>query len=170
MLAFLAFASQTLGVPFRSRIFGVTFGFGVIAVNNMVNSLIIGRNASLASTAELVSEGVYFAAIRALGWVFPAAGAGTPSGHHARYITADALERRCPDPGQSSWAGCGQLSAFVYDRRVRSGGKRDGADRRAAKGNGSKSTGTDRQLTITAYKKMADSSESAIYICWDVTM
>ncbi len=62
MLAFLAFASQTLGVPFRSRIFGVTFGFGVIAVNNMVNSLIIGRNASLASSIELVHEGVYFAA------------------------------------------------------------------------------------------------------------
>lgn len=63
MLAFLAFASQTLGVPFRSRIFGVTFGFGVIAVNNMVNSLIIGHNASLASSTELVHEGVYFAAI-----------------------------------------------------------------------------------------------------------
>jgi hypothetical protein len=63
MVAFLAFASRTLGVSYRSRIFGVTFGFGVIAVNNMVNALIIGRNASLASSAELVHEGVYLAAI-----------------------------------------------------------------------------------------------------------
>lgn len=63
MVTFLAFASRTLGVSYRSRIFGITFGFGVIAVDNMVNALIIGRNASLASVAELVHEGVYFAAI-----------------------------------------------------------------------------------------------------------
>ncbi|MGO8718110.1 MAG: hypothetical protein ACLQMO_02685 [Acidobacteriaceae bacterium] len=63
MVAFLAFASRTLGVSYRSRIFGITFGFGVIAVNNMVNALIIGRNASLASSAELVHEGIYLAAI-----------------------------------------------------------------------------------------------------------
>lgn len=63
MVAFLAFASRTLGVSYRSRIFGVTFGFGVIALNNMVNSVIIGHNASLASSSELVHEIVYLASI-----------------------------------------------------------------------------------------------------------
>jgi hypothetical protein len=63
MLTFLAFASQTLGVSYRSRIFGVTFGFGAIALNNMINSMIIGHNASLASTTELIHEGVYLGAI-----------------------------------------------------------------------------------------------------------
>lgn len=63
MVAFLAFASRALGVSYRSRIFGITFGFGMIAVNDMVNALIIGHNASLASSAELVHVGVYLGAV-----------------------------------------------------------------------------------------------------------
>lgn len=64
MLTFLAFASTTLGVSFRSRIFGVTFGFGVIALNNLINSVIIGNSSlSLGSLAELVHEAIYLGAI-----------------------------------------------------------------------------------------------------------
>ncbi len=64
MLAFLAFASSTLGVSFRSRIFGVVFGFGIIALNNLINSVIIGKNSlSLGSLAELVHEAIYLGAL-----------------------------------------------------------------------------------------------------------
>lgn len=63
MVAFLAFASNSLGVPFGSRIFGITFGFGLIALNNMINSVIIGHNRSLATTAEMVHEAVYLGAV-----------------------------------------------------------------------------------------------------------
>jgi hypothetical protein len=63
MVAFLAFASQTLGVPFRSRIFGVTFGFGMMATSNLVASALAVRFTSLAGTLNLVQEIVYLSAI-----------------------------------------------------------------------------------------------------------
>jgi hypothetical protein len=63
MLTFLAFASNTLGVPFRSRIFGVTFGLGMIAVSNLVISAFFGTQTTLFNTPNLVHQGVYLAAI-----------------------------------------------------------------------------------------------------------
>lgn len=63
MVAFLAIASHTLGVPFRSRIFGVAFGFGIMGLNNLVGSAFVGHNANLASLMEISHEAVYLAAI-----------------------------------------------------------------------------------------------------------
>ena len=63
MVTFLAFASQTLGVPFRSRIFGVTFGFGVIATSNLVASALAARFTSLGGTLNILQEIVYLSAI-----------------------------------------------------------------------------------------------------------
>jgi hypothetical protein len=63
MLTFLAFASNTLGVPFRSRIFGVTFGFGLMAVGDLVTSAFFAHEPNLTSAANIVHEGIYLSAI-----------------------------------------------------------------------------------------------------------
>ncbi|MHB1795713.1 MAG: hypothetical protein ACYCPO_12170, partial [Acidobacteriaceae bacterium] len=63
MLTFLAFASQTLGVSFRSRIFGVTFGFGMMAVGDLVTSAFFAHQPNLASATNIVHEVVYLGAI-----------------------------------------------------------------------------------------------------------
>jgi hypothetical protein len=63
LLAFLAFASHTLGVSFRSRIFGVTFGFGLLAVNNLVISALASRATSLAGIINVVYEVIYLSAV-----------------------------------------------------------------------------------------------------------
>lgn len=63
MLAFLAFASNTLGVPFRSRIFGVTFGLGMMAVGDLVYTALFTYHASLASIANVGHEAAYLGAI-----------------------------------------------------------------------------------------------------------
>lgn len=63
MLTFLAFASHTLGVPFRSRIFGVTFGLGLIAVSDLVYTALFTYHPSLASAANLGNEVAYLGAI-----------------------------------------------------------------------------------------------------------
>jgi hypothetical protein len=63
LLTFLAFASHTLGVSFRSRIFGVTFGFGIMATSNLVTSALAERMTSLAGTINIVQEIVYLSAI-----------------------------------------------------------------------------------------------------------
>jgi hypothetical protein len=63
MLTFLAFASNTLGVPFRSRIFGVTFGFGLMAVGDLVTSAFFANQSTLASGANFMHEGIYLSAI-----------------------------------------------------------------------------------------------------------
>jgi hypothetical protein len=63
MLTFLAFASQTLGVPFRSRIFGVTFGFALMATTDLVTSALAARVTSLGGAINVVHEIVYLGAI-----------------------------------------------------------------------------------------------------------
>ncbi|MEO6830444.1 MAG: hypothetical protein ABI164_11600 [Acidobacteriaceae bacterium] len=63
LLAFLAFASRTLGVSFGSRIFGVTFGLGLMATGNLVSSAIFLHIHSLASSANIAVEVVYLASI-----------------------------------------------------------------------------------------------------------
>ena len=63
MVTFLAFASRTLGVSFRSRIFGITFGFGMMAVGDLVYTAVFTYHSSLASAANMGQEGVYLGAI-----------------------------------------------------------------------------------------------------------
>ena len=63
MLTFLAFASNTLGVSFRSRIFGVTFGLGMMAVADLVRSAFFGNQTTLLSPANTVHDFAYMAAI-----------------------------------------------------------------------------------------------------------
>jgi|GEM_PF-6716498 len=62
LLAFLAFACNKLGVSYGSRIFGVTFGFGLMATGNLVNSAIMTR-VQLTSTANFAFEAVGLASI-----------------------------------------------------------------------------------------------------------
>ncbi len=63
LVGFLAFASHTLGVSFRSRIFGVTFGLGLMATGNLVNAAILSRIPNLASVANFSLEVVYLASV-----------------------------------------------------------------------------------------------------------
>jgi hypothetical protein len=63
MLTFLAFASNTLGVSFRSRIFGVTFGLGMMAVSDLVYTAFFTDHASLASPVNSAHSFAYMAAI-----------------------------------------------------------------------------------------------------------
>jgi hypothetical protein len=63
MLTFLAFTSRTLGVSFRSRIFGVTFGLGMMALSDLVISAFFGNQPTLTSVVNVVHEGIYLSAI-----------------------------------------------------------------------------------------------------------
>lgn len=63
MVAFLTIASQTLGVPYNSRIFGVTFGFGVMATAHLVNAALMPHLVNMTSAANLSFEMVNVAAI-----------------------------------------------------------------------------------------------------------
>ena len=63
MLTFLAFASQTLGVSFRSRIFGVTFGFAMMATGDLVVTAFSWPHVNLASIANIIHETIYLSAI-----------------------------------------------------------------------------------------------------------
>jgi hypothetical protein len=63
MLSFLAFASRTLRVSYGSRIFGVTFGFSLMALANLVISAFFANQPNLASVIAQAHEGVYLAAI-----------------------------------------------------------------------------------------------------------
>jgi hypothetical protein len=54
LLVFLAFASHMLGLSFRSRIFGISMGFGFLAAMNLLNSAMIIKNATLNSSATLI--------------------------------------------------------------------------------------------------------------------
>ncbi len=63
MVTFLAFASHTLGVSFRSRIFGVTFGLAMVATANLVNAALLSHLFNLTVAANLGLEIVNFAAM-----------------------------------------------------------------------------------------------------------
>lgn len=62
MLTFVAFASRTLGVSYGSRIFGVIFGFGVMATATLVSSAIL-THLTLSSVANIVLMSVNFVGI-----------------------------------------------------------------------------------------------------------
>jgi len=63
MVTFLAFASRTLGVSYGSRIFGVTFGFAMMATANLVNAALLSHISSVASGVNIALEMVNVAAI-----------------------------------------------------------------------------------------------------------
>jgi hypothetical protein len=63
MIAFLTIASRTLGVSYRSRIFGVTFGFALMATANLLNAALISRLAKMTGMANVGLEMVNLAAI-----------------------------------------------------------------------------------------------------------
>jgi hypothetical protein len=63
MVAFLAFASRTLGVSYGSRIFGVTFGFAIMGLSNLVESALFAHGTSLSGMVDMVHEGIYLGAI-----------------------------------------------------------------------------------------------------------
>ena len=63
MVAFLAFASRTLGVSYGSRIFGIAFGFAMMATANLVNAAILTHVPTLASSLNTILEMVTLASI-----------------------------------------------------------------------------------------------------------
>lgn len=63
MVTFLAFSSHTLGVSFRSRIFGVTFGLAMMATGNLVNAALLSHLPRLTNAANLGLAMVELAAI-----------------------------------------------------------------------------------------------------------
>ena len=63
MIAFLAFASQALGVSYGSRIFGVSFGLALMSTANLVNAALASHITNIASTANIILEVVNIAAI-----------------------------------------------------------------------------------------------------------
>jgi hypothetical protein len=55
LLLFVCFAIRPMGLSFRSRIFGISFGLGVLATVNLVNSAWISHYASMYSLFSLIN-------------------------------------------------------------------------------------------------------------------
>jgi hypothetical protein len=55
LLLFVCFAIRPMGLSFRSRIFGVALGLGVLATINLVNSAWLARYANMYSTFSLIN-------------------------------------------------------------------------------------------------------------------
>jgi hypothetical protein len=55
LLLFVCFAIRPMGLSFRSRIFGVSLGLGVLATVNLVNSAWLARYANMYSTFSLIN-------------------------------------------------------------------------------------------------------------------
>jgi hypothetical protein len=55
LLLFVCFAIRPMGLSFRSRIFGVSLGLGVLAMVNLVNSAWLARYANMYSTFSLIN-------------------------------------------------------------------------------------------------------------------
>lgn len=56
LLLFVCFAIRPMGLSYRSRIFGVSFGLGLLATDNLVSSAWIIGNKSMYSTLSLVAS------------------------------------------------------------------------------------------------------------------
>jgi hypothetical protein len=68
LLLFITFALRALGLSFRSRVFGVSLGLGIMATNDLVQSARLAFNPHL-SVAYSVFNGVLFCAILSV-WTF----------------------------------------------------------------------------------------------------
>jgi hypothetical protein len=55
LLLFVCFAIRPMGLSFRSRIFGISFGLGVLATVNLINSAWISHYASMYSLFSLIN-------------------------------------------------------------------------------------------------------------------
>jgi hypothetical protein len=55
LLLFVCFAIRPMGLSYRSRIFGVSFGLGLLATISLVNSAWIAHNPSMYSTFSLIN-------------------------------------------------------------------------------------------------------------------
>jgi hypothetical protein len=55
LLLFVCFAIRPMGLSYRSRIFGVSFGLGLLATINLVNSAWIAHNPNMYSSFSLVN-------------------------------------------------------------------------------------------------------------------
>jgi hypothetical protein len=55
LLLFVCFAIRPMGLSFRSRIFGISFGLGVLATVSLVNSAWISHNANMYSSFSAVN-------------------------------------------------------------------------------------------------------------------
>jgi hypothetical protein len=62
LLLFITFALRALGLSFRSRVFGVSLGLGIMATNDLVQSARLAFNPHM-SVAYAVFNGVLFCAI-----------------------------------------------------------------------------------------------------------
>jgi hypothetical protein len=56
LLAFLALAIHTLGRSFRSRLFGVGLGFGVLAAADLISAVLIARHPTMDSPVNLFNQ------------------------------------------------------------------------------------------------------------------
>jgi hypothetical protein len=55
LLLFVCFAIRPMGLSFRSRIFGISLGLGVLATFNLVNSAWLAHYANMYSTISLIN-------------------------------------------------------------------------------------------------------------------
>ena len=55
LLLFVCFAIRPMGLSYRSRIFGVSLGLGVLATNNLVNSAWLARYANMYSMFSVIN-------------------------------------------------------------------------------------------------------------------
>jgi hypothetical protein len=55
LLLFVCFAIRPMGLSYRSRIFGVSFGLGLLATSSLVNSAWIAHNSNMYSTFSVIN-------------------------------------------------------------------------------------------------------------------
>lgn len=58
LLLFVCFAIRPMGLSFRSRIFGVSLGLGLIATNNLVRAAWLANKPSMATLSDLINGAV----------------------------------------------------------------------------------------------------------------
>ncbi|HEX4020900.1 MAG TPA: hypothetical protein VHX63_07140 [Acidobacteriaceae bacterium] len=63
LIAFFAFAAETLGMSYRSRVFGVTFGLAMMATSNLVESAFFSGVHSLTPLVDVIATFVQVSAM-----------------------------------------------------------------------------------------------------------
>lgn len=67
LLLFVCFAIRPMGLSFRSRIFGVSLGLGIMATNNLVQAAWLANKPNMSTIADIVNSGACCGAL--LLWV-----------------------------------------------------------------------------------------------------